>query len=296
MDREQRDRALSPVIGGVLFISIVVVLVSIWGVIIFGLTDETDPAPDTRIELDQYQDGTAHKLTFVGGENVSGDRLTLQGAANEKVFRGTEPSAGDTFHIYPVEKELKLVWKGNETTYTLHTFEIDAETLPYRLEDNNERCGVAEDNIEANGDFDMVGDRIVCSVTEDTDTGISDINVDIDADSTLIGSIDTDGDVDIDSSTIVGGVTTDGNDIVVTDESEISGDVVAPSGTNIDIDGDSNVSGAVVLNDGSLSLDDVVVEGHVYATESQFSCSGGTVIGPDRVGCSAYDPKDPSNY
>jgi flagellin-like protein len=295
MHREQ-DRGLSPVIGGVIFIAIVVVLISIWGVVIFGLTDETNPAPDTRIELEQYNDGVAHQLVFVGGENVSGDRLTLQGVANEKLFRGTEPRASDTFDIYPVEKELRLVWKGNGTTHTLHTYEVDPETLPYALQEENQRCGAAENNIEADGNFGMSGDRIVCSVTEQTDTGISDINVDIDADSTLIGSIDTDGDVDIDSSMVVGSVTTDGDDIVVTDETEIYGDVVAPSGTNIDIDGESNVSGAVVLNDGSLSLDDVVVEGHVYAKESQFSCSGGTVIGPDEESCSAYDPKDPSNY
>ena len=288
-------RGISPVIGTILIVAIVVLLVSVWGAIIFGLTERTDDAPDVAMQFEQT-DGATHTLVHQGGDTLTGGRVTILGVTDSDALHGRELTANDRVEVIPVDEEVRLIWEGNNTDHTLHTFDVDPRSLPFDPGETDRRCPTAETNIEANGDLDLNNETVVCRVTEDVDTSATNVDIDLTADAAVIGDIDTDGDINLDGSMVVGDVTTNSDDITVTGASEVFGDIVAQPDTNIDIDGDSTVEGAVVARDGSLSLNDVTVTGHVYADGDDLSCSGTTTIGPDSQPCAEYDPLDPDSY
>lgn len=95
---------------------------------------------------------------------------------------------------------------------------------------------------------------------------------------------------------VTGDVTTTSSDITVTGKSDVYGDVVASPGTTIEIDGTSSVTGAVVVDGGSLSLDTVDIDGHVYANPGDVSGCSSAELGPGDTSCGAYSFRTPSDY
>ncbi len=294
--RRWSRRGVSPVVGVTVIIAIVVLVTSAAGYAIFGLAEETEPAPDVAMELEPTGDGVAYTLRHVSGEDLTGNQTRLTGVADEDALHGERLRAGETIEVVPVGTEVTLLWHGDGESYTLHTFDVGPDELAFDAGAIDNRCDFVEQEMTNNsGDLDLTDEQAVCDVTADVDLDQDDNDLDLDDNSTLVGDIDVDGDVDLDSSTVVGSVASEGNDITITDESVIYGDVVADTGTNIDIDGESQVDGAVVVDGGSLSLDNVDVDGPVYADPDDVSCSGST-IGLDDESCSEYSFKDPDDY
>lgn len=294
---QESRRGISPVIGVVLMVIIVVVLAAVAAAFVFGSTDETDAQPDITMKVLDGDDSSTVVLRHENGDTITGEKTRLVGAADEHAFHGLELQAGDTVEIVPTKQELKLVWSGENTGYVIQKFNVDTSDLPYDPETVDHGCDWVQNYVDTNGDLDMSGDKARCNVKDDLDGSYDDVNVDLQLTALLVGDIDTDGDVDLDGSDVVGDISSNADDITITNESDIYGDIVAASGTNIDIDGDSYVRGDVVVNGGSLSLNNVDIDGHVYADSSDFpsSCSG-TTIGPNEKSCSEYDPRDPDDY
>ncbi|MES3516724.1 MAG: type IV pilin N-terminal domain-containing protein [Natronomonas sp.] len=288
-----RNRGLTPVVGVALLIVIVLILSAFIAISVSELSEETDPQPAVALSLEATDDEVTYTIRHVSGEPLSENRTELRGVADEEALHGAEFTPGEAVEVVPVSDEVTLVWHGDDTAHVVQTFEV--ESVPYDIDTLDHECQWVESNIEDDGDLEMSDTSAACSVTGDTDTGEEDIDVDLATGSLLIGDIDTDGDVDIDDSEVAGDVATDADDITVTEESTVYGDVVARPGTNTDIDGGSRVTGDVVVEDGSLTLDDATIEGDVYVDEDDFTCSSGT-IGPDEVDCTSYTPKDPADY
>lgn len=59
-------RALSPVVGGVLLVGIVVTLAGVTFFMVNGLSDETSPAPQAALDLHVADDGPAHVIEHRG--------------------------------------------------------------------------------------------------------------------------------------------------------------------------------------------------------------------------------------
>jgi len=285
-------RALTPAVGIVLLVAIVLLIATIASYMIFGLSDTNDPAPEVAVDLIQRGDGFTYQLEYHSGSATLGNKTELFGVVDEEVLHGEDLRAGQEIEVIPIAEEVKLIWYEEDTSYTLHTFTVEA--VPFEAD---HRCEWAQKHINNQGDLDLKDDTLICDIVEEVDLnpGVNDIDVDLD-NATLVGTIDTDGDVDLDESTVVGGVTTDADDITMTDESTVYGDVVAQSDTNIDIDGDSTIEGAVVAKNGDVDLDGVTVTGHVYVDDGAFSCSGDSTLGPNEEDCSEYDSKDPGDY
>jgi FlaG/FlaF family flagellin (archaellin) len=297
MTTERTDcRGVSPVVGVALLVVIVTVLSATVGYIVLGLSEETDPQPNVALELEQTDNNVTYVLGHQSGDTVEGNKTRLAGVGDEDALEGERFKAGQKVRVVPVDDEVTLLWYGENTGHTVQTFDVDTSTLPHGIANIEQECAWVKQNINANGDLDMSGDKAVCGVTEDTNTGASDVDIDLDGGSVLVGDIDTNGDVDVDSSVVAGDVTTTSNDITVTDNSDIYGDVVAPPGRNIDIDGNSNVTGAVVVDGGSLSLDTVDIDGHVYANPGDVSGCSNAQLGPSDTSCAAYSFRDPSDY
>jgi FlaG/FlaF family flagellin (archaellin) len=294
VEEKPSGRGVSPVVGVTLLVAIVVFVTSAAGYVTLGLAGETKPAPDVAMEFEPTGDGVMYTLQHVSGEGLTGNQTRLIGVADEDALHGERLRAGQTTEVVPVGTEVTLLWYGDGEGYTLHTFDVDPDELAFDVGTIDNRCDFVEQEMTNNsGDLDLTDEQAVCNVTADVDLDQDDNDLDLDNNSTLIGDID--GDVDLDSSAVVGGVASEGNDITITDESEVSGDVVADTGTNIDIDGESQVDGAVVVDGGSLSLDNVDVDGPVYADPDDVSCSGST-LGPDDESCSEYNYRDPDDY
>jgi FlaG/FlaF family flagellin (archaellin)/cytoskeletal protein CcmA (bactofilin family) len=289
-------RGISPVIGIAVLVVIVTILSATVGYVALGLADETDPQPNVALELKQTENNVTFVLRHRGGETLTGNKTALRGVGDEEALYGEEFGAGDEVEVVPVEEEVRLVWFGENTDHVVQTFDVDTSDIPHGIANIDRECSWAEQNINANGDLEMAGDSAVCDVREDISTGASNVDIDLDSGSVLVGDLDTDGDIDVDSSVVAGDVTTTSSDITITDNSDVYGDVIASPGTNIDIDGNSNVTGAVLVDGGSLSLDTVDIDGHVYANPGDVSGCSNAELGPDGKSCAAYSFREPSNY
>jgi flagellin-like protein len=65
-----RERAVSPVIGVVLMVAIVVILASTAAVFIFGLTDNPDDAPQTRFTYEYNSSADKVTISVDGGQTI----------------------------------------------------------------------------------------------------------------------------------------------------------------------------------------------------------------------------------
>jgi len=195
---------VSPVIGVALLVAVVVILMAVAGYVILGLTEESDAQPDVVIRLDSTDEQVGYTLEHVSGETLDGNHTTLIGAANEDALHGQTLRADDEVEIVPVESEIRLVWRGENSEHTLQTYEVNGSSLPYEVDELDAKCSWVEEQMKSNsGDLDMTDDEAVCDVTGDTEVGATDVDIDLDSDSALVGNIDTDGDVDVDGRVYV---------------------------------------------------------------------------------------------
>ncbi|MFC7075599.1 FG-GAP repeat domain-containing protein [Haloarcula halophila] len=119
------ERGVSPVVGGVLLLGIVVLLVGLSSVFVFQLTDEQTPAPETAFDLERT-DG-AYELVHEAGPEIDGDRVTLRGVADPDVLHGRTLAAGQSVVVFPQDETLRIVWtesKGEPSSYILARFDI----------------------------------------------------------------------------------------------------------------------------------------------------------------------------
>jgi len=76
------ERAVSPVVGGILLIGILVALVTVAGVMIFGATDDPEPSPDVAFELRETDDRYRYAFLHRSGDRLDGDRVELRRVAD----------------------------------------------------------------------------------------------------------------------------------------------------------------------------------------------------------------------
>ncbi|MFC6975470.1 type IV pilin [Halomicroarcula sp. GCM10025709] len=107
------ERSVSPVVGGVLMLGIVVLLVGASAVFVFQLTEEQTPAPETAFDLERTDSG-AYELVHEAGPELDGDRVTLRGVADPDVLRGRTLSAGQSVVVFPQDETVRIVWIESE--------------------------------------------------------------------------------------------------------------------------------------------------------------------------------------
>jgi hypothetical protein len=321
---------VSPVVGTVLLVAIVVALSALVAAVAFGTGGPREPAPDVVLELEQTDRPVAHELVVEGGDTLVGEKVEFRGTADEDPLAG-RLRAGESVTVYPVEDTVRVVWFGEyTTTQILATFDPDPDLPPV-----DEGCNwvesttgghtnpvtvdvVVDCNVETEGAVDVVDPGVVIGDVDSYDNA-----VDLDH-GTVYGFVRSDSAVDLDR-TLVSADVTAGGDVTITDESTVRGAVeTGPSGS-IDADGGSQLGGPVVAGDdvaldsvtvgvvvrgpdvdisdstvegsvvgsNGVQLDGVTVTGHVYAPSGSFSCSDSTINGQD---CVSYTPRDPDEF
>lgn len=314
--RRPAGRALSPVIGVVLLVAIVLLLSVAASGILFGLTDEREPAPEVTFSLESDQQPGERWIRHDQGQIIDGDKVELRGVADPETMAGTRLAAGERHPVVPTAETIEMVWEGDHgTTYLLWEFSVEPSVV---VPEPDEGCQWVQ--TESNGGTDDVkvdGVVVNCEIETDKVIEIQDGAVighvtsrtkllDVD-DGDVYGDVIVENDVNLQDGTIVGSVTARTENVKI-DTGTVEGSIEAQKVIEV-IDGSSvdgpvrstnrdvkvlssSVDGDVVGADG-VKLQDATVEGDVYAPPAGFDCTNAEINGED---CSAYTPKDPAGY
>lgn len=309
------ERGISPVVGVVLMVAIVVAIGAVSAGMLFGLSEEREPSPDVTLSLEATDRPAQHAIVHDTGDGLVGERVELRGTTDPDALDGTELTAGARQPIYPVEDTVEVVWHGDDgTSYVLWEFEVDPdETVP----EPDERCPWVDTESDGGTEDVKMDDLVVaCDVETDKvievqngsvvigDTVSESKEVDAD-DATFYGDVHVDNNLNIQDGLVTGSV--DSNDLVKVDNSSVDGsieagdttEVIAGSSVGDDVVSDghvkvqnSDVSGSVVSAD-SVKLDGATVSDDVYVAADLDCTNNSTIDGQD---CAAYSPKNPDGY
>lgn len=315
------ERGISPVVGGLVLIGIVILLVSAVFVMVQGFGDGTDPAPQTSIDLEP--NGSGHEIVHRGGETLgSGNgRLVVEGVENPDVLRDRILTSGDTVPVNATEEAVEIYWHSgdDEESYTIATFDADpvttddesegdgSESVPSPPADKDcdwveERTGDDGEEFEAEaGDNFDSGDVVECDRIDE----IVDNEFEVEGNITIIGDVEVSEDVDLSEGTTIVGNVTGVEEIELESDIEIYGDVDLVEDFDLEnssVTGDVYTEGSLELEDsefdgtiaaeGEVELEGVTADGAVF-TGGAFDCSDSTIDGEP---CSEYDERDIGAY
>ncbi|MFC7176956.1 type IV pilin N-terminal domain-containing protein [Halosegnis marinus] len=158
-------RAVSPVIGVVLLVAIVLALGAVTTTLALGLADTGDPAPQVRFSFAVADDGTV-TVTHEGGATIDADALRLHGEDPDgAVSFGAWPasgtfSTGDSVVVPNAtgDETLRVVWRGGDRSFTLKTWTGPGEPAGAALA-VPEDPGHAYYDRNFDGDYDAGTDR-----------------------------------------------------------------------------------------------------------------------------------------
>lgn len=124
---DTRERSVSPVVGVVLLVAIVVLLVGATATLVFGLAGEQDPAPTAKFTFEPTDDSDRYVLTHYSGDRIEGDRVTVRGVDDPDTVAGSALVAGTTVRVVPRAETVRIVWReqsGEPSSYVLATFDV----------------------------------------------------------------------------------------------------------------------------------------------------------------------------
>lgn len=244
------ERGLSPVIGIVLLIGLVLLLAVASAAIFLGLAEEPDKPPNVIGELEPGDVEPVHRLRHVGGDSLGGAGKTeIRGVADPEVLHDTELTAGNDVSVVPIvplEEEIEIVWHGDGESYVI----LRLNPASHLDADPDEGCEWADtETNDGNDDVDVHGVVVNCAV-------------------------ETDGDVDVDDGVIIGDASSFHGEMDVVD-GRVYGDVAVDQELDTD---NGTVSGAIDAAD-DVHLDDSTVGSYVEAG-GDVDVNGSTVQGP----------------
>lgn len=309
------ERAVSPVVGAVLMVGIVVAIAAVTAFLVFGVADSGDAAPTARLHGEPADGPHSHHLVHGGGDSLQGDRLDLRGASPASSLDGETLTTGEELSVYPTAEVVDVVWHGDQGhSYVLAEIDVEDPLPP-----PDEGCDWVA--AETNGHVDGItvdGTVVDCTVETDDQVTVRNGGVvvgetvsdskELDADdATIAGSVTVEAVLNVQNGSIGGDATSKSEDVKLGDAS-VGGSVDArkvaevADGSVVEGDVESATADAKVLEstvEGSVTADDVVklddatVHGDVYADPGDFDCTDATIGGED---CSSYAPKDPADW
>lgn len=112
------DRAVSPVIGVVLMVAVVVILAAVIGAFVLGLGGDQSSAPQASFSMDNGD------VIYEGGDDLNGDNLEITVAggkdkgtksgelnAGQKITKSTLTTAGTVRVVYTGNGKSTTIWK-----------------------------------------------------------------------------------------------------------------------------------------------------------------------------------------
>lgn len=295
------QRGVSPVIGAVLLLGILVIGASVAAYMFFGIGGPSNPAPATSFEVIESEDGNEYLIKHTGGDTIDGSQIEVSGAANETIATGKTITSGDSLTVYPVEEEISIIWMGDRDT----SYELETATVEQAYPEPDVACDwVAEQSDNGTDSVTIDGSVVNCEVgteemitVRDGGVVVGDIEselkeLDLDA-GTVHGSVTVTKVANIQGGTIEGPITSETADAKVAD-SEVDGSVTAEkvaeitAGSSVNGNVTSRIKDVKILNsevtgsvtaEGLIKLQNATVTGDVYSTQGDYDCSDSTING-----------------
>jgi flagellin-like protein len=128
-------RGISPVVGVVLLVAVVVALSAVSMTFFFTSSSDQDdkPAPNTQFNIEQQTslelynspDMVEYELKMIGGESLNGSKVEIQGIENPDILDGQQFGAGQSLTVTPVGKQIRIVYKSEDRVdAVLHRFDV----------------------------------------------------------------------------------------------------------------------------------------------------------------------------
>lgn len=209
------ERAISPVVGGVLLIGIVLLLATVTGAVILGLTDEDPPAPAARLDVDSTASGCGFDLVHRGGDRIDGDNIEVKGIDDPDALDGETLTATDTVDVNPERDDLTVIW---------HAPEQNFDHVLARLEVNSTAgggwaCTTGTVITEDSGKLKVIGGdgSNDIELTNPTDVvGLGPVTLDLTDDGTTdVPYVTSNGEIKLTNKTNTTTTLTDGSDSVI---------------------------------------------------------------------------------
>lgn len=113
------ERALTPVVGVVILVAVVVGIAALAGTLVFGLADSGDRVPVANFEIEDAAGGDV-RIVHTGGDGIDGENLRLRGVAttDTDAFSGETVTTGSDAIISPVDDDIEVVYESEDARDT----------------------------------------------------------------------------------------------------------------------------------------------------------------------------------
>lgn len=278
------SRGISPVVGVALLVAIVTILAGTSAYYIFALSDQREPQPDVKLDMEVADDGIVHRLVHEQGNRLDGDKVRLRGVAESDALAGTELAAGQKEELLPMDEKIRVVYEGEHgTTYTLATFEAE-RTVP----EPDQGCSWVDSETNGGNDPITIDDTVVNCDVETAD------GVTVQNDGVVIGQTDSDtktlegvnaefyGDVEAekvvkldDGTRVRGDAASQDEEVKVLQNSVVTGDVQTNNDL-VDVKSGGEVQGSISATE-TVTVEDGSVGGSVD-TDGQIKIISGSSV------------------
>jgi len=280
------ERSISPTIGVVFFVGIVLVLATVSGVLFLGLTDDQPVAPQVRLVLETTDSEVTYDIVHRSGDALDGDRIKIRGINDPDVMADQRLTATESVEVLPTEKTITVVWFSRDRgeSDVLQRFEVDGPTI---LADEN--CEWVEKEKDSGGDITIDGFVVNCDIITDEKVIVKNggkvvgrvesntSQVTIESGSTVYESVRAKNKVDIDNGTVRGPVTSE-DDAVDVDDGTVEGDLTAHD--DVSLPENAKIQGSVTSENGDVYVKDgSEVGGSVTAESGDVDIDGGSEVG-----------------
>ena len=120
-------RGISPVVGTMLLVGIVILLSIGVAALAFGLSEPAETAPTATLEMTAGD--CEHELRQTAGDPIDGNRTELVGVEDPDAMAGRTLTAGDSVQLMPTADQIELVYESSDQNgdSVLERFDIDTD-------------------------------------------------------------------------------------------------------------------------------------------------------------------------
>ena len=122
-------RGISPVVGTMLLVGIVILLSIGVAALAFGLSEPVETAPTATLEMTAGD--CQYELRHTAGDPVDGDRTELVGVEDPDALAGRTLTAGDSVQLEPTADQVELVYESSDLNgdSVVERFDIDTDAI-----------------------------------------------------------------------------------------------------------------------------------------------------------------------
>ena len=120
-------RGISPVVGTMLLVGIVVLVSVGVAALAFGLSEPAETTPTATLEMTAGD--CQYELRHTAGDPIDGDRTELVGVEDPDALAGHTLTAGDSVQLMPTADQIELVYESSDQNgdSVLERFDIDTD-------------------------------------------------------------------------------------------------------------------------------------------------------------------------